>query len=107
MDVNQAPAKDTQPAKVHVKSDALKLLTKTVPVYPADAKKARVQGTVTLNAMIGKDGSVENLKAISGPSALQGSALDAVKDWKYQPFLLNGNPVAVETQIKVMYTLAK
>ena len=107
MDVNQAPGKDAQPAKVHVKSDALKLLTKTVPVYPADAKKARVQGTVTLNAMIGKDGSVENLKAISGPSALQGSALDAVKDWKYQPFLLNGNPVAVETQIKVMYTLAK
>ena len=107
MDVNQAPAKDTQPTKVHVKSDALKLLTKTVPVYPVQAKKDRIQGTVTLNAIIGKDGSVENLKAISGPSALQGSALDAVKDWKYQPFLLNGNPVAVETQIKVMYTLAK
>ncbi len=107
MDVNQAPAKDAQPAKVHVKSDALKLLTKTVPVYPADAKKARIQGTVTLNAVIGKDGSVENLKAISGPTQLQGSALDAVKDWKYQPFLLNGNPVAVDTNIKVIYTLAR
>jgi TonB family protein len=107
MDVNQAPAKSTEPTKIHVKSDALKLLTKTVPIYPADAKKARIQGTVVLNAVIGKDGSVENLKAVSGPSQLQGSALDAVKDWKYQPFLLNGDPIAVETQIKVFYTLAK
>lgn len=107
MDVNQAPAKGAEPATIHVKSDALKIISKTMPVYPVEAKKARVQGTVVLNAVIGKDGSVENLHAISGPSGLQGSALDAVKDWKYQPFLLNGNPVAVETQIKVIYTLAK
>ncbi len=107
MDVNQAPAKGTEPSKIHVKPDALKLLSKTVPVYPVAAKKAKIQGTVTLNAVIGKTGSVEGLRVISGPSELQQSALDAVKDWKYQPFLLNGNPIAVDTQIKVMYTLAK
>jgi TonB family protein len=62
---------------------------------------------VVLNAIIGKDGSVENLTAVSGPNELQQSALDAVRQWTYKPFLVNGDPVEVKTSINVIYTLKK
>jgi TonB family protein len=85
---------------------AAQLLTKTVPKYPDDAKKARIQGKVLLNAEIGKDGTVEKLEVVSGPSELKQSSLDAVRQWTYKPFLLNGEPVNVKTTITVIYTLA-
>jgi TonB family protein len=75
------------------------------PVYPVDAKKARIQGKVQLDAVIGKTGEVEQLKVVSGPKELQQSALDAVRQWTYKPFLLNGAPVEVETTISVIYSL--
>ena len=78
-----------------------------VPVYPPEAKKARIQGKVLLNAVIGKDGTVEHLTVASGPDALQKSALDAVHQWRYKPFLLNGEPVEVKTTITVVYSLVK
>ena len=78
-----------------------------MPIYPPDAKKARIQGTVLLDAIIGKDGTVEKLVVQSGPSALQQSALDAVRQWTYKPFLLNGDPVDVKTTITVVYSLRK
>ena len=78
-----------------------------MPVYPPDAKKARIQGTVVLDAIIGKDGTVEKLVVQSGPSALQQSALDAVRQWTYKPFLLNGDPVDAKTTINVVYSLKK
>lgn len=78
-----------------------------MPVYPPAAKKARVQGKVVLDAVIGKDGTVEKLTVVSGPDALQKSAMDAVRDWTYKPFLLNGEPVDVKTTITVTYSLAK
>ena len=78
-----------------------------IPKYPAAAKKARIQGTVLLDAIIGKDGSVGQLTVTSGPEELQQSALDAVREWKYKPFLLNGAPVEVKTTITVIYTLSK
>jgi len=81
--------------------------TKVPPQYPADAKKAGIQGKVVLDAIIGKTGHVENLKVLSGPSQLQQSALDAVRQWTYEPVILNGEPVEVETTINVTYTLAK
>lgn len=77
------------------------------PKYPVDAKKARVQGTVVLKATIGADGNVGNLDVVSGPQLLRQSSLDAVKTWKYKPYLLNGNPVVVETRINIVYSLAK
>jgi TonB family protein len=106
-DVSQTSAKSTAPAKIHVKPDALTLVKKSVPVYPVDAKKAKIQGKVALDAIIGKDGTIQHLSVISGPTELQQSAMDAVRQWEYQPFLLNGNPVEVETTINVIYTLAK
>jgi len=95
------------PTSIPAEKMVERLLTKVNPKYPADAKKARIQGTVVLDAVIGKTGQVENLKVVSGPSELQQSALDAVRQWTYKPYLWNGNPIEVETTIKVIYTLAK
>ena len=81
------------------------LLYKTIPAYPAIARAARIQGTVVLEAVISKDGAIENLRVASGPAMLQQSALDAVRQWRYRPYLLNNNPVEVETTIKVVFTL--
>jgi len=106
-DVNQPAPKNTAPAQVHVKVDALTIVKKVQPEYPADAKKAGIKGTVALDAMIGKDGKIEHLSVLSGPAELQKSALDAVRQWQYQPFLLNGDPVEVETTINVIYTLGE
>jgi len=75
------------------------------PIYPPIAKAARVSGTVVLQATIGKDGAVESLHVISGPALLQQAALDAVKTWRYRPYLLNGQPVEVETTVNVIFNL--
>jgi TonB family protein len=75
------------------------------PVYPPDAKKRKIQGSVVLHAIIGKDGKVDTLAIISGPKELQKSAIDAVSKWVYRPYLLNGNPTEVETTITVTYSL--
>lgn len=77
------------------------------PKYPIEAKKEKVQGTVVLNAVISKDGSIEKLTVVSGPKELRKSAADAVRTWKYKPYLLNGQPVRVETAIHVTYSLGK
>jgi TonB family protein len=81
------------------------LLTKAVPIYPPAAKKARIQGKVVLDAVIGTDGNVESLRVLSGPPELQQSALDAVRQWTYKPYLLNGDPVEVETTVNIIYNL--
>ena len=81
------------------------ILTKVQPVYPPEAKKKRVQGAVVLHALIGKDGTVKDVSAISGPERLRQPSIDAVKQWTYKPFLLNGNPVEVKTTINVIYSL--
>jgi protein TonB len=81
------------------------LLQKTTPVYPPIAKAARVSGTVVLQATISKTGAIENLHVLSGPAMLQQAALDAVKSWRYRPYLLNNEPVEVETTVNVIFTL--
>ena len=81
------------------------LLQKTQPVYPPIAKAARVSGTVVLQATISKTGAIENLRVVSGPAMLQQAALDAVKSWRYRPYLLNNEPVEVETTVNVIFTL--
>ena len=75
------------------------------PVYPPLAKQARIQGVVRLNAVINKEGLIEQLAAVSGHPLLIPSALEAVKKWRYKPTLLNGEPVEVVTQIDVNFTL--
>ncbi len=83
------------------------LLQKTVPVYSPIAKAARVEGIVVLQAMISASGTIANLRVISGPTMLQQAALDAVSHWRYRPYLLNGQPVEVETTVNVIFTLSR
>jgi periplasmic protein TonB len=82
------------------------LVHKVTPQYPPLAKQARIQGAVVLQAVISKDGSIQNLRAVSGHPMLTPAAIDAVKQWRYKPYFLNGDPVEVETQVTVNFTLA-
>ena len=75
------------------------------PQYPVIARESRVQGTVVLQATISKVGLIENLHVVSGPPMLAGAAVDAVRGWRYRPYLLNGQPVAVETTVRVVFSL--
>ena len=83
-----------------------KLVSQVHPVYPPEAKAQGVQGRGTLQAIIGKDGTVENLVVLSGDPILATAAVEAVKQWRYQTTLLNGDPVEVVTQIDVNFTLS-
>jgi protein TonB len=82
------------------------VIHKVQPNYPPLARTARVQGAVQLAAIIGKDGTIQNLHVISGHPLLTQAALDAVKQWRYKPYILNGEPVEVDTQITVNFTLS-
>ncbi len=86
---------------------AAKLLNQPKPGYPPLARQARIQGVVRFNAVIGRDGTIANLTLVSGHPLLVPSATDAVKQWRYQPTLLNGEPVEVVTQIDVNFTLSQ
>jgi protein TonB len=99
--------KAAAPKKLSISSGVMagNLLQKTVPQYPAIAKAARIQGTVVLQATISKSGGIENLRVVSGPPMLQQAALDAVRAWRYRPYLLNGDPVEVETTVNVVFNL--
>ena len=81
------------------------VVKKVPPVYPEAAKKAHIQGEVILRATIGKKGDVENLQVTSGPAELAPAAVDAVKQWKYRPYMKDGHAVEVETDITVNFTL--
>jgi protein TonB len=81
------------------------LLRKTMPVYPAIARATGTQGTVVLQATISRNGTIENLRVASGPAMLQQAAMDAVKSWRYRPYLLSGEPVEVETTVNVVFKL--
>jgi protein TonB len=85
--------------------EAAKLIYSPRPDYPPLAKMARIEGTVRLEAIIGTDGRVQNLAVISGHPLLVNAALQAVSQWRYQPTLLNGEPVEVQTQIDVKFVL--
>jgi TonB family protein len=81
------------------------LITEITPAYPPLARQAHIQGMVVIDADISRDGNVENLKATSGHPLLIPAAIDAVKKWKYKPYIVNGEPTAVNTQISVNFTL--
>jgi len=103
-----APLSPPPPQQILVETNlqAANLIKKVVPVYPGLAKSAGIQGIVKFTAVIGKDGKIQNLKVISGPTPLVEAASDAVKRWVYRPTLLNGQPVEVITQINVNFTIS-
>jgi protein TonB len=81
------------------------LLAPIRPVYPAIAKAAGVQGTVVVEAVISRKGTIESLRVVSGPPMLQSAAMDAIRAARYQPFRLNGEPTEVETRITVNFRM--
>ena len=82
------------------------LIHKVAPEYPKSARRAHIEGTVLLCALISKEGTIEDLTVASGPPELVSPSIKAVKKWRYKPYLLNGEPVPVETEIRVNYALS-
>jgi protein TonB len=103
-----AVPKVATPQRVRVSQGVTQgLLTRRVnPTYPPLARQARIQGSVVLQAEISKAGDIQNLRLVSGHPMLAPAAIEAVKQWKYRPYILNGEPVEVETQITVNFTLS-
>jgi TonB family protein len=95
----------TKPVRVSAGVMAGQVLSRVNPIYPPDAKAAHVEGAVVLHAVISKTGEVRDLYVVSGPDELQASTLDAIGQWIYKPYLLNGQPTEVETTITVNYKL--
>jgi protein TonB len=99
------PPKAASRIRVGGNVQAAALVNKVTPQYPPIAKTAHVSGTVILHAIIAKDGSIQELQYMSGPPLLMKSAMDAVKEWRYKPTMLNGEPVEVDTTISVVFSL--
>jgi protein TonB len=81
------------------------LVKKVQPVYPANALRLRLEGPVKLMATISQSGNISAVKILSGEPQLARAAVDAVRQWKYQPYLLNGSPVEVQTPVTVKFSL--
>ena len=103
--VSTKPTIPTAPLRIGGGVQAAKLTFGPKPGYPPLAKTARVQGTVKLQAIISRDGAIRDLQLISGPPLLVQVAFEAVRQWRYKPTLLNGEPVEVATEIDVTFTL--
>ena len=84
---------------------ASRLTRRVEPQYPAQAQEPQIQGPVVLQALISKEGDIRELKLISGDSRLADTAMEAVKQWHYQPYLVNGQPVEVQTEITINFTI--
>ncbi len=100
---NQARMEAPGAIRVSGEAQHAKLVRQTPPVYPAEARQAGISGAVLLNVLIGKDGTVKNIEAGRGHPLLVAAAIDAVKQWMYQPTLLNGEPVEVATIVEVNF----
>lgn len=83
------------------------LIHDVTPVYPAEAGRERIEGAVVLQAVIGKDGTVQDVQVVSGLPLLAQAAIDAVKQWRYRPYLLNGEPVEVDSRITINFTMSR
>jgi protein TonB len=99
------PAQHSGAQRVSSGVMASNLITRVNPVYPDIARAEGVSGAVVLHAIIGKTGEMESLAVISGPEMLQGAAIEAVRQWRYRPYLLNGEPTEVDTTITVNFSL--
>jgi protein TonB len=101
------PVVNSGPVRVSQGVEGAKLVFNPRPVYPRIAIETRSQGVVRLEAIIGADGKIRNLRVLSGSALLVNAALDAVKQWRYQPTMLNGVAVEVLTEIEVNFTLTR
>jgi protein TonB len=81
------------------------LIHRVEPQYPAEARAQKIQGLVTLEVQIGTEGAVHNIAVIDGKSILAEAAVEAVRQWRYQPYTANGRPVEVQTRVRIRFTL--
>jgi len=94
-------------ATVRLSPETAQVLSRPVePSYPLLAKQMKVQGAVVLEALIGKEGSIENLRVLSGPAILSSAAMEAVKQWRFKPYFQNGRPVETQARITVNFTIS-
>ncbi|MBV9183036.1 MAG: energy transducer TonB [Acidobacteria bacterium] len=98
-----APKRTRVPARIAEAN----LIYDVAPKYPPEAGRARIEGTVVLMAVIGKDGTVRDVQVESGLPVLAQAAIDAVKQWRYRPYLLNGEPVEIDSQITINFNLSR
>jgi TonB family protein len=104
-----APQNESQPAQPGVAAKvsghvmALQILTQVNPIYPPKARAEKISGIVVLHTIIGKDGTIKSVDVISGPEEFREAAVDAVRQWTYRPYLLNGNPTEVDTNVSVTF----
>src|SRR6266481_8888309 len=103
----KTPAPTPKRIRVPARIAEANLVYDVAPKYPSEAGRAQIEGTVVLLAVIGKDGSVEDVRVKSGLSVLAQAAIEAVKQWRYRPYLLNGEPVEVDSQITINFTLSR
>lgn len=106
--VQASPAAQPEPTRARLPLGVMGglLIKKVNPEYPKKARKEHVQGTVVLRAVITKEGEIGDLSVVSGDPSLAKSAVKAVKQWKYKPFMLEGKPVEVDTEIRVNFALS-
>jgi periplasmic protein TonB len=106
-----APVLATTPAPKRIRVPAgmaeANLIHDVAPTYPPEAGRTRIEGTVVLLAVIGKDGTVQDVRVKSGLQVLAQAAIEAVKQWRYRPYLVNGEPVEIDSQITINFTLSK
>src|SRR5260221_94691 len=102
-------ASQAVPQRVRMSQDVAQglILKKVAPVYPPLARQARIQGTVVLRVIVSNAGDVENVQLVSGHPMLAPSAIEAVRQWTYKPYLLQNEPIEIETQVQVNFTLAE
>lgn len=102
-----ATAPSAAPVRVGSGVQSAKLIFGPKPAYPRLALATRTQGTVRIQALIGRDGAIRNLQVLSGPPLLLAAAIEAVQQWRYRPTLLNSEPVEVVTEIDVNFTIGQ
>jgi len=98
-------ADDSGPVKIAGDIQSLRAITQVKPVYPELAKMTHTEGAVMLQVSITKEGSVSKVEVLTGPPLLTRAAQEAVKQWKYKPTIINGQPVEVITNVRVAFTL--
>lgn len=105
---NPAPMSVVQAAEtMHISPSAAQVVTRSVePDYPLLAKQMKVQGSVVLQALIGRNGNIEDLHVLSGPAILSSAAMQAVKQWRFRPYYLSGEPVETQARITVNFTIS-
>jgi TonB family protein len=109
LEISSRPAAAAPPSRIRVGGNVQQamLTQQPKPIYPAETKAQRIQGTVRLGAIINRDGTVQTLDLLAGDPLLADAAMSAVKQWVYKPTLLNGEPVEVATEIAVNFTLSR